>query len=119
MKISGSREGFFHKHFTVNFLCNYFLVEGILRSYDPGNNIILDDCIEFLQGFFALAFQTLIYLILIGSDEEFGAAASSQPQKPQVRHLGRIMVRGVSIVCVYPAEESQEIDCPYQLDDQA
>lgn len=66
-------------------------VEGVLKGYDLLLNLVLDDCVEFLQ----------------------------DPEDPSVitdkqRKLGLIVARGTAVTVINPFDGTQEIENPFQ-----
>eukprot|EP01126_Amoeba_proteus_P002760 TRINITY_DN10892_c0_g1_i2.p1 TRINITY_DN10892_c0_g1~~TRINITY_DN10892_c0_g1_i2.p1 ORF type:complete len:112 (-),score=30.23 TRINITY_DN10892_c0_g1_i2:290-625(-) len=64
-------------------------VIGVLRGYDTLVNLVLDECLEFLR-----------------DTETFKVTNAT-------RKLGLVVCKGSAVMCVFPAEGTEEIDNPY------
>ncbi|KAA6393250.1 MAG: putative U6 snRNA-associated protein [Streblomastix strix] len=65
-------------------------VEGILKGYDNVNNIVLDDCVEFIR-----------------DPRDSGVLTG------ETRKLGLAICRGTSVICSYPVEGTEAIENPF------
>lgn len=64
-------------------------VVGVLRGYDTLVNLVLDDCQEYLR-----------------DPATFKVGTST-------RRLGLVVCKGSAVMCVYPADGTEEIDNPF------
>lgn len=88
-----------------------FLVSGILKGYDKLDNVVLDDCIEYLRGLFII----FIIIIVINLILNIIFLDPSDPYKltDRTRNLGLVVCRGTQLSFLSPVEGVEEIANPF------
>jgi U6 snRNA-associated Sm-like protein LSm7 len=81
---------------------------GILKGFDSMVNLVLDDCVEYIRGYF-------LSLIIDFNDPSIRKVVKVNDKDVEVtRKLGIVVCRGTSVSYITPYEGFEEIENPYE-----
>lgn len=90
-------------------------VDGILKGFDKLDNLVLDDCIEYLRG--ARIIVYLMFIIFKRLHQLY--VHFVDPNDPMrvtenTRRLGLVVARGIQVSLLYPVDGMEEIANPFE-----
>ena len=92
----------------------------MLKGYDKLDNLVLDDCIEFIRGndhnFLTCCYHLTCFATLSDSNPTLYYQDPNDPFKlsDQTRRLGLVVCRGTHVSLISPAEGMEEIANPFE-----
>lgn len=86
-------------------------MEGHLKGFDKLDNLVLDNCLEFLRGKGAcsLLFVAIALTVRLDPEDQYRVTENTRP-------LGLVVCRGTQISMISPTDGTEEIANPFADD---